>query len=729
MIKGLSRWQVGIALLGGLGTVVLALGIVNRVNGISVAGLVTVFFSVLILLLLGIRQQALSSKKLYRTFQSSSGSARPAMDSVGDARLAQLPKVGVDHEYARLLQRDMKAYESYALRTPSLKIRDAFALAATKYYFNYADLARFVHTQRAGMLPGVKRSDLQNWNSDALLTLARLHANQQLTIYDLDTAAHLYSFIQAFFGSKTLSTKDQLTYIEVLGELKQFEKQSAFISRYKIDQKYPTHTVLLKLNALLSIAGSPDLEWVETLNDIYSEYGYSKIELQDTSHVSPLDQLRTRTEDKIDGPLVSIIVPSYKGGPHLITALRSLLNQSWQNVEIIVVDDGSPREFDQYLEQAANLSPKIRILKQEANRGPYSARNAGVKLATGEFITVHDDDDWSHGDKIATQIQHLINNPNVPGNMTSLVRSTDELRFLRINANPTLLQTNFSSLMVSTSALQEIGPWDEVNRGADSEFRDRLETYFGSRVEILADVPLSFTRTWQGSLTSGELSRGYVDPNRTLYSKSYKQWHRKVGSAVHLLRPSNPRNFPVPTNMMPEKRREPLGSIDFVFMADFRATEDEATITTISDIKHMAAMGHKVGFIHSPSPLLSDELEISAALLELQLNGTVVQVSLRDSADIDSLVVRTPSSVTFMDSIYSSLTVREIVLDLFHAPIFAGGEGSTYDLWLSRYNLERTFSAPVSITSRNPEITELCKRLSSTSRFGGGRLYEILRRE
>src|SRR5699024_7724617 len=129
--------------------------------------------------------------------------------------------------------------------------------------------------------------------------------------------------------------------------------------------------------------------------------------------------------------------------------------------------------------QAEQLSDKIRVVRQKENLGAYCARNVGLSVAEGEYITVHDDDDWSHGDKIATQVQHLIGNPEIPGNMSAHVRVTEDLKFIRINNNPVLSQANFSSLMVHRRTFDKIGPWDTVNRGADSEFRDRLVKYYG----------------------------------------------------------------------------------------------------------------------------------------------------------------------------------------------------------------------------------------------------------
>src|SRR5699024_2738909 len=158
----------------------------------------------------------------------------------------------------------------------------------------------------------------------------------------------------------------------------------------------------------------------------------------------------------------------------LLSAVSSLLNQSWKNIEVIVVDDGSPANYETYLQQTSELSEKVKVIRQSRNLGAYNARNVGVKEANGEYITVHDEDDWSHGNKNTAQTQHLIEKPSIRSNKISLVRATDDLKSIRINSDPTILQTNYSSMMFRRKTLEDIGIWDPVNRGADSEFRDRL---------------------------------------------------------------------------------------------------------------------------------------------------------------------------------------------------------------------------------------------------------------
>src|SRR5699024_11816162 len=113
-----------------------------------------------------------------------------------------------------------------------------------------------------------------------------------------------------------------------------------------------------------------------------------------------------------------------------------------------------------------------------------------------------------------------------------------------------------SSLMFRSSVIAEIGPWDTVNRGGDSEFLTRLiENYGSDRVAELADRPLSFSRVWSGSLTSGEMSRGYFAYSRLLYRWAFRHWHwnsTKVG--VKAVRKSDAtRPYAVPTRS--EERR------------------------------------------------------------------------------------------------------------------------------------------------------------------------------
>ena len=90
---------------------------------------------------------------------------------------------------------------------------------------------------------------------------------------------------------------------------------------------------------------------------------------------------------------ISIIVPVYKVEPYLRRCIKSLLAQTHENVEIILVDDGSPDNCGQICDGFAEEDSRIIVIHKE-NGGLCSARNAALQVATGDYIGFVDSDDW-----------------------------------------------------------------------------------------------------------------------------------------------------------------------------------------------------------------------------------------------------------------------------------------------------------------------------------------------
>jgi glycosyltransferase involved in cell wall biosynthesis len=89
---------------------------------------------------------------------------------------------------------------------------------------------------------------------------------------------------------------------------------------------------------------------------------------------------------------VSVIIPCYNHGKYLEMAVTSILNQTFQDFEIIIVNDGSTDHFTQNLLSSFN-KPKTKVISQ-VNKGPSAARNAGIQISQGEFIVTLDADDY-----------------------------------------------------------------------------------------------------------------------------------------------------------------------------------------------------------------------------------------------------------------------------------------------------------------------------------------------
>ncbi|MEE4461783.1 glycosyltransferase family 2 protein, partial [Azotobacter chroococcum] len=92
-------------------------------------------------------------------------------------------------------------------------------------------------------------------------------------------------------------------------------------------------------------------------------------------------------------PLVSIYIPTHNRAEKLERALRSVLNQTYENCEILICDDGSTDKTSEWISKLAEDDPKIRYFRNPDPRGACSARNLGIFAARGEFITGLDDDD------------------------------------------------------------------------------------------------------------------------------------------------------------------------------------------------------------------------------------------------------------------------------------------------------------------------------------------------
>ena len=102
----------------------------------------------------------------------------------------------------------------------------------------------------------------------------------------------------------------------------------------------------------------------------------------------------------LSDPLVSVIVRVYERAHLLGETLESIQKQSYKNLEIIIVDDGSTDpNVRKILKERADKDHRIKLHLLEKNGGGPAALNAALTLVTGDYIAIHDSDDISHKDK------------------------------------------------------------------------------------------------------------------------------------------------------------------------------------------------------------------------------------------------------------------------------------------------------------------------------------------
>lgn len=121
---------------------------------------------------------------------------------------------------------------------------------------------------------------------------------------------------------------------------------------------------------------------------------------------------------------VSVIIPTYKGSNKLSRAIKSVLQQDYpaKNIEIIVVDDNEPDSDERKItEEIMKKFPDVIYLKHHKNLKGAQARNTGIKVATGDFISFLDDDDFMLKNRISDAVEFMKDNYNCDGVYCSVI--------------------------------------------------------------------------------------------------------------------------------------------------------------------------------------------------------------------------------------------------------------------------------------------------------------------
>lgn len=105
-------------------------------------------------------------------------------------------------------------------------------------------------------------------------------------------------------------------------------------------------------------------------------------------------------------PLISVVIPTYNRANTILQSVNSVLNQTYKNIELIVVDDCSTDDTLSKLNQINDS--RLKIICHEKNKGQNAARNTGIKSCSGEYIAHHDSDDVWRLNKLEIQINKLI---------------------------------------------------------------------------------------------------------------------------------------------------------------------------------------------------------------------------------------------------------------------------------------------------------------------------------
>ena len=395
--------------------------------------------------------------------------------------------------------------------------------------------------------------------------------------------------------------------LELARESKNSEQLAALESHLSALAGNTTQTQLLYARANFGLTLPETLFGAEAkrklqiswLNSLLELHGLATLSTDSGTRPLTIDDLPAligRVPAKMDGPKISVLVPVFNGEEFIHTALAGLAAQSYRNIEVLVIDDASTDGTRELVKKFAAADKRFKLIEEKVNGGSYRARNIGLEQATGEFVTVHDADDWSHPQKLELQVAPLIAQPRLIATLSRGIRVAHEsLRFLTV-ANGLYIRQNISSLMFRREPIQAaIGYWDEVLFGGDSEFHERMEAQFGaSSVKLVNAGPLSFTRFLDSSLTGG----GYASTQsgitgiRRFYVDSYNFWHKQIKAgrlSAKLGRASAGRPFAAPP--LQHDRRAKYAKFELVLVADLTSSKQNEAAAGLKQVAGLKRVG------------------------------------------------------------------------------------------------------------------------------------------
>lgn len=432
-----------------------------------------------------------------------------------------------------------------------------------------------------------------------------------------------------------------------------YEKAREMID-FVIDQRMEGDFQCAKEN-LLSASGGTTQERLETLNEIYESAGLTSLELEDKEKGLVFGNIKHEapTNPISGGPKVSILVPVYNAEDFVEVAIKSLLFQTWRNIEIIAVEDCGPDRSWEKLRELADKDERLKVYRNDENMGAYATRNRALSLATGDFITVHDSDDWSHPQMIEVQMREMLANSDIKITCSFMTRVYSDLKFILRPQRENLeyIHRSYPSVLIRNEDLKELGKWDGVSANADDEFVQRARLLWGAEsvVDVLKDVPLSFFLVHKNSLTQqkGTSLNTLTFGIRKEYARQAAYWREKnntEGSDLRLSRTSLKSPFPIPQGLAPKHWKKNT-AYDLVLISDLGLLGGTRRCNE-GYIEAACQLGLRVGIFHWPRYDLKP-VEIADEYLELSYRDNVDILVPEDKVTASAVIIHHPPILNY----------------------------------------------------------------------------------
>ncbi|HPF79815.1 MAG TPA: glycosyltransferase family 2 protein [Tetrasphaera australiensis] len=571
----------------------------------------------------------------------------------------------VDRLIAQIGSDDDVAFVASVLRTRSVAGRNVLARKATGGTLDDDGLralgaaARLGH-RGEGPSPALPRGI----DKAVLAAYAHVLAVQVGRQEDRDAALGIFGLLAA--AGHRFTGREVRTYAQLLLFDGQLDRAVAVSQDEEVKDLVRGQIATDRRNPRFAPDTHSEAEWLAAMNASLIADGLAPLALLPDGPTA-FDRLTTTatTPGSVRGPLIAIIMSAFNPDAKLITAVRSCVEQTYADWELLIIDDASPAPMDGVLAAAEAMDPRVRVIRKAVNGGTYRARNTALRQTNAEFFTCLDSDDWAHPQRLERGVAPLLADPSLMVTRSMCVRADEDLVLTRPGHHSLIL--NAPSLMVRMHpAVARVGFFDTVRKAADTEYAVRLEAAFGRRVRDLKKDVLTMARHEAGSLSFGEFLPGWRHEARNAYRQAYGPWHQAIrDGADPFLDPDGPRRFVAPARWQSpvDPRLAQPTHFDVVLLDDFRDGRP-GVASSVATLRACLDAGLSVGVLHTEDlwEFAPKESALDPRVLDLVNGGAAERIYYEDTVDVDSVVVPSPSILQFPPWVAGCFTPARVLV-------------------------------------------------------------------
>lgn len=455
-------------------------------------------------------------------------------------------------------------------------------------------------------------------------------------------------------------------------------------------------------NPFFSSVGGNGEEWDAALHDRYARVGLSGVSVTAGSG-TPFSRL---TADRPDGTRssakVTVAFVSDGRAPALfVSALRSLQEQSWRDLDLLVIDTSGTRALEEPVQGARDTDSRVRYEHVESHGEPHRAIARALEAATGEYLTWQRDTQWSHHERIRRQVEALEASDGATVVVAGMWNVTENLSSARSSDQPMVSSTWMARtgdvrdsggvLAPCQSPLEEMGARILALTGRavielDEPLVVRCVSAVTEESDCIADVNAIADAEWEGLV---------------------RNWHQRltqvddaVKYAVGTLRHLNSTAWPI------GKAAGTGRHLDVLMVGDWHSFGGPQ-LSMLAEIKSFVSEGKSVGVMHlQPVRFFgSGKDDLCAPVCDLILGGVVELITPADHVRSTLTVVRYPPVLAF-GVVPTRITQDKLIVLANQAPSERDGSDIRYRVEDVRANVAATFGATALWAPQGPQVRD-----------------------